>query len=89
MISIPKISIIIPIYNSKLYLFECLDSVINQTLQEIEIICINDGSTDSSPQIIEEYVKKDSRVKVINKQILKNLKVVILILMKQIKQHQK
>ena len=44
----PKISVIIPVYNVEKYLGECLDSVINQTLKDIEIICVNDGSTDNS-----------------------------------------
>jgi glycosyltransferase involved in cell wall biosynthesis len=58
----PKVSIIIPIYNSDKYLAECLDSAIGQTLHDIEIICVNDGSTDRSPQILEEYAAKDSRI---------------------------
>ena len=62
-----KVSIIIPIYNVEKYLRQCLDSAINQTLKEIEIICVNDGSTDSCPQILEEYAQKDNRIKVINK----------------------
>lgn len=57
----PKISIIIPVYNTEKYLHECLDSVINQTLKDIEIICIDDGSTDNSYQILQEYADKDSR----------------------------
>lgn len=64
----PKLSIIIPIYNVEKYLKECLDSVIAQTLDDIEIICVNDGSTDSSGQILEEYRFKDKRIKVINKE---------------------
>ncbi len=63
----PKISIIIPVYNVETYLSECLDSVINQTLHDIEIICINDGSTDNSLDILKEYSLKDCRVKIINK----------------------
>lgn len=63
-----KVSIIIPIYNVEKYLRECLDSVINQTLKDIEIICVNDGSTDCSLEIIKEYASKDNRIKVINKQ---------------------
>ncbi|MDR1554832.1 MAG: glycosyltransferase [Campylobacteraceae bacterium] len=59
-----KISIIIPVYNAEKYLQKCLDSVINQTLKEIEILCINDGSTDNSLSILEEYAKKDRRIKV-------------------------
>ena len=63
----PKVSVIIPVYNVEKYLRECLDSVINQTLKDIEIICVNDGSTDNSLQILEEYADKDSRIKIINK----------------------
>ena len=55
----PKISVIIPVYNVEKYLAECLDSVVNQTLKDIEIICVNDGSTDGSAQILEEYAQKD------------------------------
>ncbi len=62
-----KVSIIIPIYNVEKYLIQCLDSVVNQTLKEIEILCINDGSTDNSLRILEEYAKKDKRIRVINK----------------------
>ena len=62
-----KVSIVIPIYNVEKYLRQCLDSVVNQTLKDIEIICVNDGSKDSSPDIIREYVAKDSRVKMIDK----------------------
>ena len=63
----PKISVLVPIYNVEQYLKQCLDSLVNQTLADIEIICINDGSTDSSLDIIKEYVIQDSRVKVIDK----------------------
>ena len=62
-----KVSVVVPIYNVEKYLRQCLDSIANQTLQEIEVICVNDGSTDSSPDIIQEYVEKDSRFKCINK----------------------
>ena len=61
----PKVSVIIPVYNVELYLRECLDSVINQTLKEIEIICVDDGSTDSSLEILKEYAEKDNRITVI------------------------
>lgn len=61
-----KISIIVPIYNSSLYLPMCLDSLINQTFKNIEIICINDGSTDNSLDIINNYASKDSRIRVVN-----------------------
>jgi len=62
-----KISIIIPIYNVEPYIKKCLDSVINQTYANLEIICVNDGSTDASGKICDEYAKKDSRVKVFHK----------------------
>ena len=62
----PRISIIIPIYNVNKYLRECLDSIINQTLKTIEIICVNDGSTDNSLEIIKEYIY-DNRIIIINK----------------------
>ena len=65
--STPKVSILVPIFNVEKYLRQCLDSVVNQSLKDIEIICINDGSTDSSPEIIDEYAKNDSRFVVINK----------------------
>jgi glycosyltransferase involved in cell wall biosynthesis len=63
-----KVSIIIPVYNSGKYLKHCLDSLINQTLKEIEIICIDDGSTDESPIILKEYVQKDERIKVLEQE---------------------
>lgn len=63
----PKVTILIPIYNAELYLKECLDSVVNQTLKDIEIICINDGSTDNSLKILKEYEQRDSRIKIISK----------------------
>ena len=65
--SAPIISILVPIYNSAPYLRQALDSLVNQTLQNLEIICINDGSTDESPQIIQSYAKQDARIKVISK----------------------
>ena len=60
-----KVSIILPIYNVSQYLRECLDSVIGQTLQDIEILCVNDGSTDDSLDIIREYAARDPRIVVI------------------------
>ena len=51
----PKVSIIVPIYNVEEYLSKCLNSLINQTLKDIEIICINDGSTDNSNKILDEF----------------------------------
>ena len=62
-----KVSIIVPCYNVEKYLRQCLDSVINQTLKDIEIICINDGSTDSTLDILREYENNDNRIKVISK----------------------
>ena len=59
-----KISVIIPVYNVEKYLKECLDSLLIQTLKDIEIICIDDCSTDSSPVILAEYAKRDSRIRV-------------------------
>ena len=63
----PEISILIPIYNVENYLKECLDSVLAQTFTDFEAICINDGSTDTSRAIIQEYLDKDARFKVIDK----------------------
>lgn len=63
-----KVSVIIPVYNTAEYLPQCLESVMNQTLKEIEIICVNDGSTDDSPQILAEYALKDERIKIIHKE---------------------
>lgn len=62
-----QISIIIPIYNAEEYLRECIDSAVNQTVKDIRILLIDDGSTDSSPQICDEYAAKDSRIRVIHK----------------------
>lgn len=62
-----KVSIVIPVYNVERYLEKCLDSVIAQSLKEIEIICINDGSTDGSQSILKAYEKEDCRIKVIYK----------------------
>ena len=63
-----KVSIIVPVYNVEKYLSKCLESLINQTLKDIEIICVNDGSTDNSLSILKEYANKDSRIKIIDKQ---------------------
>ena len=60
------ISVIVPIYNSGKYINKCLDSLLNQTLNSMEIICINDGSTDNSLKIIEEYRKKSNKIRIIN-----------------------
>ena len=58
----PKISVVIPVYNVEKYLANCLDSVTNQTYQNLEIICIDDGSTDNSPQILKTFAAKDKRI---------------------------
>ena len=54
----PKVSVIVPVYNTEKYLNKCLDSLVNQTLQELEIVIINDGSKDSSPDVIQAYMDK-------------------------------
>src|SRR5690606_32725285 len=64
----PKISIIIPIYNASAFLEKCIDSVINQSYDNLEIILINDGSTDSSLDICKKYANSDDRIKLINKE---------------------
>ncbi|MBT0881442.1 glycosyltransferase, partial [Campylobacter sp. 2018MI27] len=66
----PKVSVIIPVYNTEKYLGECLDSVINQSLKEIEIICVDDGSTDNSLEILKEYAAKDNRITVLTQENL-------------------
>ena len=62
----PKVSICVPIYNMEKYLSECLDSLVNQTLKDIEIVCVNDESKDKSLDILNEYSKKYSNIKVIS-----------------------
>ena len=66
--SIPKVSVIVPIYGVEKYLKECLDSILNQTMHELEIILIDDGSKDNCPQIVDEYAKKDNRIIAIHKE---------------------
>lgn len=61
-----KVSIVVPVYNTDKYLKKCLDSLVNQTLSDIEIICVNDGSTDDSLSIVNDYANKDNRIKVIS-----------------------
>ena len=63
----PLVSIILPVYNTAPYLNRCMDSIISQTYEKLEIICVDDGSTDGSERILEEYAKKDLRIKVIHK----------------------
>lgn len=64
----PKISILVPVFNVEKYLKKCLDSLVSQSLKDIEIICINDGSTDDTPKILNKYAKKDSRIRIITKE---------------------
>ena len=66
LVSMMKYSLVIPVYNVEKYLSRCLDSIISQTYNNFEVICVNDGSTDSSQRILESYVKKDARIKLVN-----------------------
>lgn len=63
-----KVSVIVPIYNVKKYIRQCLDSILAQTLHDIEIICVDDGSSDGSKKIMDEYAGKDNRIRVIHKE---------------------
>ena len=63
-----KVSVIVPVYNAEKYLKKCMDSLINQSLKEIEIICINDGSTDNSLEVLKQYTKQDSRVQIFSQE---------------------
>lgn len=63
----PKISVIVPVYNSEKYLHECVESILRQTLPDLELILVDDGSTDGSAGICDQYAKQDARVKVIHK----------------------
>lgn len=65
---VPLVSIIVPVFNAKNFLEQCLDSLLQQTYKNIEILVINDGSTDGSDQIIRRYTELDSRIQFINKQ---------------------
>lgn len=64
----PKVSIVVPVYNSARFLPQCLDSLINQTYQNIEVLCVNDGSTDHSLEILKEYAARDARIQVFTKE---------------------
>lgn len=63
-----KVSVVVPIYNTEKYLEQCLQSIVSQTLKDLEIICVNDGSTDNSLQIIERFANEDDRIKIISKE---------------------
>ena len=63
----PKFSVVVPIYNVEAYIKDCVESLQNQTLKEIEIILVDDGSPDNSGSIIDDYASKDERIKVIHK----------------------
>ncbi len=63
-----KVSVIVPVYNVAAYLSTCLNSILNQTLEDIEVICINDGSTDGSREILNRYAKQDQRVRVLHRE---------------------
>ena len=60
-----KVSVIIPVYNAEKYLEECLDSLLRQTFTDMEIICVDDGSTDSSAEILKRFQEKDRRIRVL------------------------
>ena len=62
------ISIIVPIYNVEKYLKRCIESIVNQTYRNLEILLIDDGSPDGCPQICDEYAQKDARIKVVHKE---------------------
>ena len=64
----PKVSIIVPVYNVELYLDRCIQSLVNQTLKDIEIILVDDGSPDNCPCLCDGYARNDSRIRVIHKQ---------------------
>lgn len=66
---IPKISVIVPVYNVEKYLDRCIQSILNQTLKELEIILVDDGSPDNCPALCDEYAQKDARIKVIHKKM--------------------
>ena len=63
-----KVSVVIPVYNAEKYLCECLDSAAGQTLRDVEILCIDDGSTDNSAAVVAQYIKKDPRIRLIRQE---------------------
>ena len=68
----PKISVIVPVYNTAQYLPRCLDSILNQDFEAYEVICVNDVSSDNSIEILREYENKSSKIKVINQATTRN-----------------
>ena len=66
----PLISVIVPVYNVEKYIRECLDSIVNQTYKNLQIILVDDGSSDNSGKICDEFAKKDSRITVVHQDIL-------------------
>jgi len=64
----PKVSILVPLYNQERYIDACLSSIYNQTYKNLEIVIVNDGSTDRSPLMAKEWASRDSRIKVVDKQ---------------------
>ena len=64
----PKVSIVIPVFNTEKYLARCLNSVLSQSMPDVEAVCVNDGSTDNSSAILQEYAAKDNRIKVISQE---------------------
>ena len=64
----PRASVIVPVYNAANTLAECLDSILNQTLADLEVICVDDGSVDNSWEILEDYANKDSRVRIVKQE---------------------
>lgn len=73
----PKVSVIVPIYNVEKYLDECMVSLLNQTLKDIEIILVDDESPDNCPKMCDEYANKDKRVKVVHKKMVVSALLVI------------
>ena len=71
--SLPKISVIVAVYNVAPYLYRSLESLISQSLDDIEIICVNDGSTDNSLDILQQYAQKNSHIRIINHERNKKL----------------
>ena len=65
-----KISVIVPVYNQEKYIGRCLDSILGQSLEDIEVILVDDGSTDSTPEILRSYQQKDPRITILQQQNL-------------------